>query len=97
VTVLAVLGTAAGEKNFSEDRVRSTVKKINAAKGKANQGRLESFFGPVTVKPAAGKAAKEKEAAAKGKGGKGGKGQSKGGMGAKGGIKKAPIATGKKS
>lgn len=39
-----------GEKNFSEERVRSTVKKIINARGKANQGRMESFFS--VVKPA---------------------------------------------
>jgi flap endonuclease-1 len=76
--------------------VRNTVKKINAAKGKASQGRLESFFGPVTVKPSAGKAkaAEAAAAAAKGKGGKGG--GTKGGLAAKGGVKKAPISAGKK-
>lgn len=84
-----------GEKSFNEDRVRNTVKKINAAKGKASQGRLESFFGPVTVKPCAGKAkAAAAAAAAKGKGGK--SGAAKGGMAAKGGVKKAPISAGKK-
>lgn len=84
-----------GEKGFNEDRVRNQVKKINSAKGKASQGRLESFFGPVTVKPNEKKAAKEAaaKAAAKGKGSKGG---SKGAMAAKGGVKKAPIAAGKK-
>ena len=83
-----------GEKNFNEDRVRSTVKKINAAKGKASQGRLESFFGPVTVKQSEGKA-KAAEAAKAAKGGKGAKG-AKGALAAKGGVKKAPIAAGKK-
>lgn len=77
----------AGEKGFNEDRVRNQVKKINAAKGKASQGRLESFFGPVTVKPNEKKAAKEAAAKAV----KGGKGGSKGGLAAKGGVKKAPI------
>lgn len=85
----------AGEKGFNEDRVRNQVKKINAAKGKASQGRLESFFGPVTVKPNEKKAAKE--AAAKAAKGKAGKGGSKSGLAAKGGVlKKAPIAAGKK-
>lgn len=87
------LSLPAGEKGFNEDRVRNQVKKINAAKGKASQGRLESFFGPVTVKPNEKKAAKE--AAAK-KAAKGGKGGGKGGLAAKGGVKKAPIAAGKK-
>lgn len=73
--------------------MRNTVKKINAAKGKASQGRLESFFGPVTVKPSAGKA-KAAAAAAAAKGGKGG--AAKGGIAAKGGVKKAPISAGKK-
>jgi hypothetical protein len=87
--------TRAGEKGFNEDRVRNTVKRINAAKNKASQGRLESFFGPVTVKPNEKKAAKEAaaKAAAKAAKGKGGKGS---GMAAKGGVKKAPIAAGKK-
>jgi flap endonuclease-1 len=49
--------------------VRNTVKKINSAKGKASQGRLESFFGPVMVKPAAGKAKAAAAAAANGQGG----------------------------
>ncbi len=76
--------------------MRNQVKKINAAKGKASQGRLESFFGPATVKPNEKKAAKEAaaKAAAKGKGAA--KGGSKGALAAKGGIKKAPIAAGKK-
>jgi hypothetical protein len=32
------------EKQFSEERVRSAVDKMNAAKGKASQNRMESFF-----------------------------------------------------
>lgn len=32
------------DKQFSEERVRSAVDKMNAAKGKATQNRLESFF-----------------------------------------------------
>jgi hypothetical protein len=32
------------EKQFSEERVRSAVEKMNAARGKATQNRLESFF-----------------------------------------------------
>lgn len=35
--------------------MRKAVDRINAAKGKASQGRLESFFGPVTVVPNAQK------------------------------------------
>jgi flap endonuclease-1 len=92
--VTLMCGCAAGEKGFNEDRVRNQVKKINAAKGKASQGRLESFFGPVTVKPNEKKAAKE--AAAKAAKGKTAKGGSKGSLTAKGGVKKAPIAAGKK-
>eukprot|EP00887_Chlorella_sp_A99_P006878 scaffold2.g6878.t1 len=38
------------EKTFAEDRVRKAVDRILAARGKANQGRLESFFGPAVVK-----------------------------------------------
>ncbi len=73
--------------------MRSAVKRINAAKGKASQGRLESFFGPVITKPAAGKVAAGKAAAGKPGALKGG---AKGGgpLGSKGGVKKAPIATG---
>eukprot|EP00197_Chlamydomonas_leiostraca_P009294 CAMPEP_0202882264 /NCGR_PEP_ID=MMETSP1391-20130828/37732_1 /ASSEMBLY_ACC=CAM_ASM_000867 /TAXON_ID=1034604 /ORGANISM="Chlamydomonas leiostraca, Strain SAG 11-49" /LENGTH=358 /DNA_ID=CAMNT_0049565087 /DNA_START=98 /DNA_END=1170 /DNA_ORIENTATION=- len=45
-----------GEKSFNEARVRSTVAKIKAAKGKAAQGRIESFFKPsgtiTSAKPA---------------------------------------------
>ena len=32
------------EKQFSEERVRSAVEKMNAAKSKSSQNRLESFF-----------------------------------------------------
>lgn len=32
------------DKQFSEERVRSAIEKINAARGKATQGRMESFF-----------------------------------------------------
>lgn len=39
-----------GEKGFSEERTRNAIKRINAAKSKSTQGRLESFFGPSTVK-----------------------------------------------
>ncbi|KAK9804920.1 hypothetical protein WJX72_012073 [[Myrmecia] bisecta] len=38
------------EKNFNEDRVRKAVDRINASRSKSTQGRLESFFGPSTVK-----------------------------------------------
>jgi hypothetical protein len=48
------------EKSFNEERVRKAIEKIKDSKGKATQGRLESFFGPVTVKPAAGAAAAAK-------------------------------------
>lgn len=67
-----------GEKNFNEDRVRKAAQKIVASKGKASQGRLESFFGPVTVKPSDSKRkapapSKAQPAAKKGKAGVGGK------------------------
>lgn len=32
------------EKQFSEERVRSAIEKMAAAKSKANQNRMESFF-----------------------------------------------------
>ena len=60
------------EKTFNEDRVRKAVEKIRAAKGKANQNRLESFFGaPVVTHSTLGKrpAIDDK---GKGKGAKGG-------------------------
>eukprot|EP00877_Chromochloris_zofingiensis_P011864 jgi/Chrzof1/6931/Cz02g04020.t1 len=75
---------AAGDKQFSEERVRSTLKRISAAKGKSSQGRLESFFGPVTVKPSDKKKAAEVAAGAAKKG-------SKGGLGLKAGVKKGPL------
>lgn len=65
--------------------MRNTVKKINAAKGKSSQGRLDSFF---TALPS-NKPVKKPEPAAKGKKGAA---AAKGGLGAKGAIgKKAPI------
>jgi len=41
-----------GEKGFNEERVRKAVSRIVAAKGKASQGRVDSFF-TVLPKPAA--------------------------------------------
>eukprot|EP01025_Chloroclados_australasicus_P065728 TRINITY_DN8959_c0_g1_i1.p3 TRINITY_DN8959_c0_g1~~TRINITY_DN8959_c0_g1_i1.p3 ORF type:complete len:159 (-),score=27.03 TRINITY_DN8959_c0_g1_i1:502-978(-) len=58
------------EKQFSEERVRSTVDKVIAARGKSTQNRLESFFKPVASnKPAPKQDLKRKEPAGKGKGG----------------------------
>lgn len=66
--------------------MRNTVKKINAAKGKSSQGRLDSFF---TSLPSNKQQVKKPEPAAKGKKGAA---AAKGGLGAKGAIgKKAPI------
>lgn len=49
-----------GEKNFAEERVRRALARLDAAKDKANQGRLESFFGPsTTVKSTVGLKRKE--------------------------------------
>ena len=45
-----VVAFLVGEKQFSEDRVRNTLKKLKAARGKASQNRLETFFGAATVK-----------------------------------------------
>ncbi|BDA49648.1 Flap endonuclease 1 [Coccomyxa sp. Obi] len=57
-----------GEKSFNEDRVRKAVQRVNAAKSKSTQGRLESFFGPVSVKTSdTGK--RREPATGKGKGG----------------------------
>lgn len=79
----------AKEKGFNEERVRAAVARVNRAKGKASQGRLESFFGPVQHKQSDSLAAKQKASAEAAKK-KGGGGQ-KAGFGAKGGIKKAPL------
>jgi|TARA_B100001142_G_scaffold322143_2_gene369947 flap endonuclease-1 len=59
-----------GEKQFGEERVRNTLKKLKAAKGKSSQNRLESFFGAVTVKSSTTGKRKEQEKG-KGKGGNG--------------------------
>ncbi len=59
------------EKNFDEARVRAALKRIEAARGKASQGRLESFFGPAkTIKSSLGMKRKSEETGKK-KGGKG--------------------------
>ena len=59
------------EKNFDEARVRAALKRIEAARGKSSQGRLESFFGPAkTVKSSLGVKRKSEETGKK-KGGKG--------------------------
>lgn len=77
------------EKTFAEDRVRKAVDRILAARGKANQGRLESFFGPAVVKSSTIGKRKEPEPA---KGGKGAKGAAakgpKGKLGSMGGAAK---------
>jgi len=59
------------EKNFDAKRVKSALTRIASAKSKSTQGRLESFFGPVSVKqssrkreagkPATGKATAKKK------------------------------------
>ena len=59
------------EKSFNEDRVRKALDRIAAAKGKASQGRLESFFGPSKIVSSTSGKRKEPEAA-KGKGSKAG-------------------------
>ena len=64
-----VVAFLVGEKQFSEDRVRNTLKKLKAARGKASQNRLETFFGAATVKSSTTGKRKEAE---KGKGGKNG-------------------------
>lgn len=58
-----------GEKSFSEERVRSQLAKLKAAKGKSSQNRLETFFGPAVIKSSTVGKRKEPE---KGKGAKGG-------------------------
>ena len=59
------------EKSFNEDRVRKALDRIAAAKSKASQGRLESFFGPAKIVSSTSGKRKEPEAA-KGKGSKAG-------------------------
>ncbi|CAL8070026.1 unnamed protein product [Orchesella dallaii] len=64
------------EKGFSEERMRSGVKKLRAARGKSTQGRLDSFFTVtkrVSESPggSGGGAKKPKEEKKKGKGGGG--------------------------
>ena len=61
------------QKSFNEQRVRNAVDRINAAKSKSAQGRLESFFGPAKiVSSTVGK--RKDEAGAAGGGGKKAKG-----------------------
>ncbi|KAK9786073.1 hypothetical protein WJX73_007328 [Symbiochloris irregularis] len=64
-----------GEKNFSEDRVRKAVVKLNSQRGKANQGRLDSFFGPAVTKSSTAVKRKEPEPKGKGKGSQAKKGK----------------------
>ncbi|KAJ1635089.1 PIN domain-like protein [Pavlovales sp. CCMP2436] len=62
------------EMGFDEKRIRSGLEKLQKAKGKGNQGRIESFF-KAQPPPAGAAGAKRKEApGAKGKGGAAGKG-----------------------
>jgi flap endonuclease-1 len=42
--VEALVSWLVHDKQFSEERVRSAIEKMNNARGKATQGRLESFF-----------------------------------------------------
>jgi flap endonuclease-1 len=80
-----------GEKTFNEERVRKSVEKIRASKGKANQNRLESFFGAGTVTHSTlGKRPVDDKAKGKGKAGAAGgakKPKGVGGVGGKGGAK----------
>ena len=78
------------EKSFDEKRVRAAVERIVAAKGKASQGRLESFFA-AAPRPEGAAGAKRKAppaAEAKGKGKGGGKAKKTGKAGGVGGGKK---------
>lgn len=59
------------EKQFDEGRVRKAIERLQKCKGKNSQNRLESFFGPVTIKPAEKKHAPDPKG--KGKPGKPGK------------------------
>jgi flap endonuclease-1 len=57
------------EKQFDEGRVKKAIERLQKCKGKNSQNRLESFFGPVTVKPAEKRHAPDPKG--KGKPGKG--------------------------
>jgi len=73
-----VVAFLVGEKQFSEDRVRNTLKKLKAAKGKSSQNRLETFFGAAIVKSSTVGKRKEPEKVKGGKNGKVGGKKSKG-------------------
>ncbi|KAL3926985.1 MAG: hypothetical protein SGPRY_003039 [Prymnesium sp.] len=60
------------DKQFAEERVNKAIERLQKCKGKNTQNRLETFFGPVTVKHAERKA-DPKGATGKGKGKMGGK------------------------
>jgi flap endonuclease-1 len=69
-----VVAFLCGEKGFSEDRVRKAMVRLNVGKARAAQGRLESFFGPVTtVTSTVGLKRKEEDKGAAKKGGAAGK------------------------
>mmetsp|Transcript_13396 Transcript_13396/g.26698 ORF Transcript_13396/g.26698 Transcript_13396/m.26698 type:complete len:385 (-) Transcript_13396:204-1358(-) len=53
------------EKHFDGKRVKSALTRIAAAKSKSTQGRLESFFGPVSVKQSSRKREASKPATSK--------------------------------
>ena len=60
------------DKQFAEQRVNSAIERLQKCKGKNTQNRLESFFGPATIKHA------EKKVVPGAKGAKG-KGKMQGG------------------
>jgi len=70
------------EKSFNEDRVRKVAERIRGSRGKSSQGRLESFFGPTTVKKADAGVKRKDAPAEKGKGPAAKKGKA-GGVGGK--------------
>ena len=90
-----VVAFLCGEKSFNEDRVRKTLAKLKATKGKNSQNRLETFFGAATVKSSTVGKRKEPDGANGGKGGKGVKGAA-GGAGGAGGAKKSKGVTKRK-
>lgn len=55
------------EKGFNQQRIEAGIKKLKGTKGKASQGRIDSFF---TIAPSEG-GQKRKEPPAKGKAAKG--------------------------
>jgi flap endonuclease-1 len=55
------------DKQFAAERVNKAIERMQKCKGKNSQGRLESFFGPTTIKPSEKKLAPKTLGKGKGK------------------------------